>query len=60
MIENTCPNCENNIADLVISVAADRQGGRDDERQTRLCPHCGIELAIAVTVHATISRADLA
>jgi hypothetical protein len=42
----------------VISVASDRQGGRDDERHMRVCPHCGTDLAIAVTVRALISRAD--
>jgi hypothetical protein len=59
MIDNTrCPNCENDIADLVISVAAERQSGADDDRHTRVCPYCNTELAIAVTVNALISRAD--
>ena len=61
MIDNSCcPNCDNDIADLVLSVAADREEGRDDERHSRVCPHCGAELAIAVSVRATISRADVA
>lgn len=61
MLENTCcPACDNDIADLVISVASERQSGTDDDRHTRVCPHCGTELAIAVTVRAMISKVEAA
>jgi hypothetical protein len=59
MLDNTCcPSCDNDIAELVMSVAAERHSGTDEDRHTRVCPHCGTELAIAVTVRAQISRAD--
>jgi hypothetical protein len=59
VIDNTCcPSCNNDIADLVLSVANERETGTDDDQHTRVCPHCNTELAIAVAIRAQISRAD--
>lgn len=58
MPENICPNCENDISDVILSVAVKRQRGLEENRETITCPHCGTELAIAVSVRATIARAQ--
>ena len=60
MIDNTC--CP--IATTILPTSCSRWPAtgnrRDDERHTGVCPHCGTELAIAVSVRATIARAPKA
>jgi hypothetical protein len=56
MNDNRCPNCENDVTDAVMAATMRqlRAGGAGTE--TMICPHCGEELQVAVTLNVRLER----
>jgi len=56
MQANRCPNCENDINEVVTSVviAALQQG--ENGPTPIACPHCGQELIVRAAVQTSVER----
>jgi hypothetical protein len=56
MRENKCPNCENDISEVVTSAIVARLVAGGSESDVVTCPHCATELSLTVNIDATLSR----
>jgi hypothetical protein len=57
MRDNRCPNCDNDISEVVTSAIVSRlkaagEGGPD----VVTCPHCATELSLTVNIDTSLSR----
>jgi hypothetical protein len=56
MPENKCPNCENDISEVVTSAIVARLTSGGVESEVVTCPHCGTDLGLTVNIDASLSR----
>ena len=56
MRENRCPNCENDISEVVTSAIVSRLTAGGTEPEVVTCPHCGTELSLTVNIDASLAR----
>jgi hypothetical protein len=56
MRDNRCPNCDNDITEVVTSAIVSRLQAGGAESDVVTCPHCGTELSLIVNIEASLSR----
>lgn len=56
MQDNRCPNCQNDISDVVTSTVIAMLKTGERRPCTISCPHCGEELTVAAQIATTLSR----